>query len=357
MEETPKRRIGVKRWIVLALIIFGAYLQFGPLPPATPNIFLPGEPLPVTIPILNQPLTNTILAMLVVDGLLLLMGFYIWRKIKSGNLVPSGLYNLLEMIYEFLWTTTESTAGTKYAKRFLPIVATIFMLVLVNSWIGIIPGVDSIGVLEPAHGDFQGYAANQIGDSDAYWIDAKQPLEHDVAAGDHEEAVVTDHSEEAASAETEMAEETHEMCVSCTVTPFLRAAPTDLNFTLSLALISVFMTQVFGFAAQKFAYAEKYLNFKALVTIPVMGAMDFAVGALELIGEFVKILSFTFRLFGNIFAGQLLLFILGSMIAFVVPTALYLLEFAVAMIQAYVFYLLTLIFMSQATIAHGADAH
>jgi len=350
LEETPKRRFGVKRWIVLALIILGAYLQFGPLPPVQPNIFLPGEPLPFTIPILNQPLTNTMLAMLVVDFLILIMAFYIWRKTKSGNLVPTGFYNLLEMIYEFLWTTTESTAGEKNAKKIFPIVATIFMLVLVSSWMELFPGVDSIGVLEPAHGDFTGYAAHPIGDGAAYWIDAKQELPHD-------DAGTGDHTEEAGVVEEETEEAAHEMCTSCTVTPFLRAAPTDLNFTLSLALISVFMTQVFGFAAQKMAYAEKFINIKALVTVPVMGAMDFVVGILELVSEFVKVISFTFRLFFNIFAGQLLLFVFGSLISFILPTSLYLFELFVGVIQAYVFYLLTLIFMSQATISHGADAH
>ena len=334
MEETPKRRIGVKRWIVLALIIFGAYLQFGPLTPVQPNVFLPGEPLPYTIPVIDLPLTNTIVALLITDVIIIVMAFYIWRKTKSGNLVPTGFYNLLEAIYEFLWTTTESTGGTKYARKIFPFVATIFTLVLISSWMEMIPGVDSIGVLEPAHGKLTGYAARPIGNF-AYWIDGSEELPHD-------EAVVGEHAD---------------MCTSCTITPFVRVAPTDLNFTLSLALISVFMTQVFGFATQKMGYATKYFNFKALVTIPVMGAMDFIVGLLELLSEFVKIVSFTFRLFFNIFVGQLLLFIFGSLLTFILPTGLYLFELFVGVIQAYVFYLLTLIFMSQATIAHGAEAH
>ena len=67
---TPERRFGFKRWIVLGCIILGAYLQFGPLPVVTPNVFLPGEPLPINLPILNQPLTNTLLATLLTDCLL-----------------------------------------------------------------------------------------------------------------------------------------------------------------------------------------------------------------------------------------------------------------------------------------------
>ena len=100
-------------------------------------------------------------------------------------------------------------------------------------------------------------------------------------------------------------------------------------------------------------HVGKFLNFSALVNKPGMGLMDFAVGILELISEFAKILSFTFRLFGNIFAGQLLLFIMGSLVSFIIPTGLYLFEMFVGLIQAYVFSMLTLVFMSQATEAHA----
>lgn len=334
-EVSPKPRRGVRRWIVLALILFGAYLQFGPLPPITPNVFLPGEALPINLPILNLPLTNTFVATLIADVVVLAMGFYVWRKIKKGAMVPSGFYNLIESIFEFLWTTTVTTAGSrKNARKFFGIVATIFFLVLISSWMGIVPGIDSIGVLEPAHGETVGYAPRSLGGS-VYWIDGNAEVPNDVAGAEEGE---------------------HELCVSCTITPYVRAAPTDLNFTLALALISVFMTQVFGFAAQKFGYLTKFLNFKALVTVPVMGAMDFAVGFLELISEFVKVISFTFRLFGNIFAGQLLLFILGTLLSFILPTGLYLFEIFVGLIQAYVFYLLTVIFMSQATMVHGSES-
>ena len=174
------------------------------------------------------------------------------------------------------------------AIKFIPYMATIFIMVLVANWMELIPGVDSVGVLEPAHGKFTGYEARSIGS--AYWLDGRHELPHD--EGD----------------------QGHELCHSCTITPYVRAAATDLNFTLALALISVFMTQVFGIAAQKTGHITRFLNFRALVTKPVWGAMDFAVGLLELISEFAKILSFTFRLFGNIFAGQLLLFILGSLV-------------------------------------------
>ena len=330
-ESLNRRRFGVKRWIVLACIIFGAYLQFGPLPTIAPNVFLPGEKIghpPINVPIINQPLTNTLVATFLTDIVVLSLGFYVWRKVSSGNLVPSGFYNAFEALFEFLWNTAVSTAGRKNAIKFIPYMATIFIMVLVANWMELIPGVDSVGVLEPAHGKFTGYEAHPIGS--AYWLDGRHELPHDEGHHGH-----------------------HELCHSCTITPYVRAAATDLNFTLALALISVFMTQVFGFSALKMGHIGKFLNFSALVNKPGMGLMDFAVGILELISEFAKILSFTFRLFGNIFAGQLLLFIMGSLVSFIIPTGLYLFEMFVGLIQAYVFSMLTLVFMSQATEAHA----
>ena len=330
-ESLNRWRFGVKRWIVLACIIFGAYLQFGPLPTIAPNVFLPGEKIghpPINVPIINQPLTNTLVATFLTDIVVLSLGFYVWRKVSSGNLVPSGFYNAFEALFEFLWNTAVSTAGRKNAIKFIPYMATIFIMVLVANWMELIPGVDSVGVLEPAHGKFTGYEAHSIGS--AYWLDGRHELPHDEGHHGH-----------------------HELCHSCTITPYVRAAATDLNFTLALALISVFMTQVFGFSALKMGHIGKFLNFSALVNKPGMGLMDFAVGILELISEFAKILSFTFRLFGNIFAGQLLLFIMGSLVSFIIPTGLYLFEMFVGLIQAYVFSMLTLVFMSQATEAHA----
>ena len=329
---TPKRRFGVRRWIVLALIILGIYLHFGPLPPVSPPIFLPGEALPINLPLLNLPITNTLVATFIADLVILALGFYIWRRIRSGALVPTGLYNVLEAIFEFWWNLVVSNAGKKNARRFYPFIATIFTLVLINNWMGLIPGVDSVGLLEPAEGAVTGYTPRRLGGI-GYWIDGNAEVPHAEDAGGHDE-----------------------LCVSCNVLSFVRPASTDLNFTLSLAFISVFMTQVFGFVVLKGAYLTKFLNFKALVTVPVWGAMDFAVGLLELISEIAKLISFTFRLFGNLFAGQLLLFILGSLVGFILPTGLLLFEMFVGVIQAYIFAMLTLVFMSQATTAH-AESH
>lgn len=145
------------------------------------------------------------------------------------------------------------------------------------------------------------------------------------------------------------------------VTPFVRAAATDMNLTFGLALISVVAMQYFGVAALGPAYFQKFVNINALGNAGKrpMGLMDFGVGLFEIISEISKIISLAFRLFGNIFAGQLLLFIIGFLVATLLPVAVYGLEFIVGAIQAYVFAVLTLVFSAQAMVshAHGDEEH
>jgi F-type H+-transporting ATPase subunit a len=117
------------------------------------------------------------------------------------------------------------------------------------------------------------------------------------------------------------------------------------------------MVQVFGVQALGLNYFSKFINLKTIINKPFFGLMDFIVGLLELLSEVAKILSFSLRLFGVIFAGTLLLAILGSLTVFFVPGLLVGLELAVGVIQAYVFSTLALTFMSQATVAHHGDEH
>lgn len=131
-----------------------------------------------------------------------------------------------------------------------------------------------------------------------------------------------------------------------TLIPMLRSANADLNTTLALALVAVISLQVFGVATIGFVkYTGKFFNFKN----PVL----FFVGLLELIGEVAKLISFSFRLFGNIFAGEVLLIVVGSLVAYLAPLPFYALELFVGFIQALVFAILTLVFLKMAT----AEAH
>ena len=139
--------------------------------------------------------------------------------------------------------------------------------------------------------------------------------------------------------------------------PFLRGAATDLNFTFALAVIAVIAIQVFGVWALGVGYFGKFFNTGGMISKPIFGVIDFGVGLLEIVSEISKILSFGFRLFGNIFAGALLLSILGSLTVVVVPSMLYVLELFVGAIQAYVFSMLALVFISQAVVSHHGDDH
>ncbi len=349
--ETTKRRIPVKRWIVLALILIGVYAAFlGPtfLRPVSPAVVLPGENTGLAIG--GFQITNTLLATLIGDLALIVCALIAWSFTRSGKLVPEGFYSFFEFLIEFLWNSAEGAAGSKWARRIFPWTATIFLLVFSVNMTKLVPGFESIGRLEAAHGSAKGYAPVKlfsIGELGVYTVDGGHP----VAQEKHEE-----NKAEAKPAEAGHA--TVELCKSCEVIPFLRGAPTDLNFTFALAAVTVVLIQVFGLWALGAGYLTKFFNFRTMFTVPMFGVIDFAVGLLELVSEFAKILSFGFRLFGNIFAGALLISILGALTAVVVPSALYGLEVFVGVIQAYVFSMLALVFISQATVSHhGGEEH
>jgi F-type H+-transporting ATPase subunit a len=127
------------------------------------------------------------------------------------------------------------------------------------------------------------------------------------------------------------------------VVPFFRAASADLNFTIVLAVISVLTIQTIGIASLGFfKYAKRFLNFG--------GPIKFVVGILELVGEVAKLLSFSFRLFGNIFAGEVLLVVMTFLIPYLIPMPFLALEIFVGFIQALVFSMLTLVFLKMATV-------
>ncbi|PIY72275.1 ATP synthase F0 subunit A [Candidatus Roizmanbacteria bacterium CG_4_10_14_0_8_um_filter_33_9] len=127
--------------------------------------------------------------------------------------------------------------------------------------------------------------------------------------------------------------------------PLLRGNNADINGTLALALISVIMIQVFGIKFLGLSgYLSKFFNFS--------NPINFFVGFLDILSEFSKILSFTFRLFGNIFAGEVLMTIIAFLIPFLAPFPFLILEIFVGVVQALVFSLLTTVFLSMAIAKH-----
>jgi F-type H+-transporting ATPase subunit a len=137
-------------------------------------------------------------------------------------------------------------------------------------------------------------------------------------------------------------------------TPILRAPTADLNFTIGLAVVAVLATNILGAAAIGIsAHAKKFF------VNPFRDPIGTFVGLLELVSEFVKIISFSFRLFGNVFAGEVLLTIVAFLVPYVVPLPFLFLEVFVGLIQAFIFSMLTLVFLGMATVAHGdhGDTH
>ena len=321
--ETQKRTPW-RRWIVLVLMVAGAYLA-SVFVPVRPEITVAAEKLieePLIENFLGQPfyLVNTLPTLAVTIVLLVVIAFATNRslvKSQKTDLVPSGIGNAMEAILEMLYNLTESSAGAKWAKAIFPWFATIMIYVLFANLLKLIPGFESIGVIHHAHGE--GHAVQHMGGFDMILPEKGEYI----------------------------------------LAPFFRGISVDLNFTLTLAVISFVMIQVIGVRAQGLAYFSKFFNTKRMFKVPFFGAMDFLVGLLEVISEFAKILSFTFRLFGNMFAGVVLVAVVASLLGNVsiLAAMIMMFELFVGLIQAFVFGMLTMVFMAMATQGHGDEEH
>jgi F-type H+-transporting ATPase subunit a len=335
VEKTRRWRWGVNRWFVL-LFIIGSVFAARAYAPVIPHVQLPAEVLTehplFTIPGVGEIyLTNTLVATIIADIILLLLALSVRLAVRRGSLILSGISGAVQALLEMLYDLAETTAG-KWAKSIFPWMATIFMLVLVVNWTELIPGVDSIGLLHHAEHGYPVETVGQVGDLELVTI-----LPEDEAA--EPSGTVEDVEHEGGYG----------------VIPFVRVASTDLNFTVALALIAVGMTQVYGIRALGLSYFTKFLNVKSLFSKPIFGVIDFAVGILELVSEISKIISFSFRLFGNIFSGSVLLFVIGSLVPVLAQSGFLMLEFFVGIIQAIVFGMLAMVFMAQATAGHGHE--
>jgi F-type H+-transporting ATPase subunit a len=153
--------------------------------------------------------------------------------------------------------------------------------------------------------------------------------------------------------------------------PMFRAATTDLNVTIALAIVSVVMTQYFGLSALGLGYLTKFINVGGFVKAFTekgigcvgriaafgMGVIDFFIGIVELFSEIGKVVSFSFRLFGNIFAGEVLLGVMAFLIPYLISLPFYGLELFVGFVQALVFMMLSVAFFIVATTSHGEEGH
>ncbi len=252
------------------------------------------------------PLTNSLIAVLVADINLLGLVFLGLRKM---DLFPRGLQNVIEAIIEAGYGLSEDVVGKEMAPAVFPLAMTIFLFLLIANWWELVPGIEAFGWLVKVHGHGGWEKATLFGGISFL---LKRQGEYNI-------------------------------------TPWLRTATTDLNLPLSLAFITMIYVEYAGFKALGLGYLRRFLNFNSV--------MDFFVGILEGISEVLKIVSFSFRLFGNLFAGTVLLFVMPFLIPFLVPLPFFALEVFVGFIQAFIFAMLALAFLSMAVTAHHQEEH
>lgn len=227
------------------------------------------------------PVTNTFVMTLVVSVLVVCMAFVLRGRL---TLVPRGLQNVVEVLIESLWSfTTNVTQDKKLAHIVFPLIATIFIFILFSNWIGLLPGMGTVGL---SHG---------------------------------EHAII----------------------------PLIRSASADLNTTLALSFIVVFSVQMVGIATIGVVKYGKKFFVSPFHKPYLVGSF---VGILELLSEVTRMISFSFRLFGNVFAGEVLLMVMIHLVPYILPVPFLMIEVFVGFIQAAVFALLSLVFIKMATL-------
>jgi len=278
---------------------------------------LPGESLEPFFKLGPIYITNTFIAAWLSIIVLVVFFFFATRKMK---LVPRGLQNLAEAVIETLMNFVEGVAGKENGRRFFPIVATIFLFVLMNAWLGLLPFFNVIGRAE--------YGTSQT----LFWGQYSGPMVY---------------------------------------VPLFRGANTDINVPLMLALVSFTCVEYWGVTSLGVRrYLGNFLRFgqffqglgqlvrgkvKAALGSIFYGAVDIFVGALETLSEFVRIISFTFRLFGNMTAGEILLLVIAFLVPWVLAVPFYGLETFLGFVQALIFAALTLVFATAAVSSHESE--
>ena len=244
--------------------------------------------------------TNSLITSWIAVIVLLVFFVLIGKKIRK---IPKGIQNIFEILLEKALELADSITGNrKKSEKFLPIALALFLFVLINNWLGLLPGVGTIGFIESQN-------------SSRIFI------------------------------------------------PLLRGGTADINTTLALALFAIIASHIFGvLTIGVWNHFNKYINLKALRAIPkeirgdisiiLINPIKAFVGIVEIIGEIAKVASLSFRLFGNIFAGEVLLASMMALFAFILPLPFIFLEIIVGLIQALIFAMLALVFMAIATDAH-----
>ena len=255
-----------------------------------PDPTLPAE---VVFHLLGFPITNSIITAWLSIVFLVGISYVVTRRLK---LIPTRLQSMLESALGWLLNFCQDIAGEKNGRRFFPVVATIFLFVMTNAWLSLLPGFGSI-----------------------LFTNAEGETVH-----------------------------------------LLRGANTDINLPLALALISFIFVEYWGIRSLGgLRYLRKFVNvgqffqgigqlvrgrLRAGLSRLFMGIIDIFVGMLETLSEFIRIVSFTFRLFGNMTAGEILILLIMFLVPWVLALSFYGLELLVGLVQALIFAGLTLVF-------------
>ena len=291
-------------------------------------------------------ITNTMVTTWATIVLLALVAFFATRRVAD---VPGRLQGLLEVVLEFFLNLAESVAGRENARRFFPLVLTIFLFIVTANWMGILPGFGTIGWIESPD------TLIQHAEDEARVEDGHADLSHihlQVFDGDGFLSLLPPGSVDSViTAEEYKSNGVEKGQRAGVLVPFLRSANTDINTTLAIALVAMVMVHWWGFSTLGIgSHLGKYLNFK-------QGPLGLFVGLLEAISEFARVISFTFRLFGNIFAGEVLLVAMAFLVPLIGLIPFLGLELFVGLIQAFIFAMLTLVFAATATVSHDSEAH
>ncbi len=307
--------LGIFILIITVLLLFIISLVLGPIgqgffgikPPdwlsvPTPHVLLPAEGI---FHIGSFVVTNSIITTWLTMFILILIALLV---MKRGKIVPTRFQSLIESVFEWLFNFCKEVAGEKNGRRFFPIITTIILFVLFNGWLSLLPGFGSI-MVHTADG--------------------------------------------------------HEL-------PLLRGANTDINTPLALAVISFVFIETVGISSGGFKYLKKFMNvgrfFKGWGKIfrgqvksgfgdLFFGAIDGVVSLIEFISEFFRVISLTFRLFGNMIGGEILV-LMFLFLFFVTPIIIpHGLELIFGLIQALIFGFLTLVFASIAATPHEEEGH
>ena len=306
-------------------------------------------------------LYNTLFTTLIVDAVIVVLAL-LGRRGLGGIKPKTWFANAWEAYVELLYERFIVPSLGIRARVVLPIAVTIFTFIMIAGFFELVPGHESIGELHavPEEMTQNGYCVAPAGP--AYILtgqkvvedfDAECPFKNPSGASGSPEVSLASDTLAAPGAAAEGGAPK-----GYAVIAFLRRPTSDLSTTLALALVAFIFIEIQGIRANGSHYFERFFNIGALKRGASSGGMSglvnyiiFGVGFLELLSEFIRIISFSFRLFGNMFAGTVLVFVMGFILPLVLPTAFLGLEFAIAIIQAFVFMMLITVFTSLA-VAH-----